>query len=408
MPVLPEYDCLIVGGGLVGASLACALATASLRIGVIEAVPFEQDLQPSYDDRGLVLAPASQRILSGLGLWAPIAAEATPIERIHVSDRGRFGFTRLKATEIGMSALGHVVVARTLGKALVARLSSHDTVDLLCPARLESLELQPAQVKVGISQEGRCLSLTTRLLVAADGGDSEVRRQFGIQTDIQDYRQTAVVANVTPERSHSNTAYERFTSTGPLAVLPLADQRCVAVWVVRTEQAVSLMALEEEAFLADLTARFGRRLGRFIRLGRRRSYPLRLTRATQQTGHRSVLIGNAAHTIHPNAAQGLNLGLRDVATLAELLIEAKRSGADLGGAELLRRYYAWRRPDQLETVGFSHGLAQLFYNDFLPLVVNRDLAMLAIDLIPPLKYKLMRRAMGITGHPPRLVRGLPL
>lgn len=408
MPVLPDYDCLIIGGGLVGASLACALAGRPLRIGVVEAVPFAADLQPSYDDRGLVIAPASQRILSGLGLWEAIAAEATPIERIHVSDRGRFGFTRLKAAEIGMPALGHVVVARSLGQALLSRLSSCNTIDLLCPARLEGVELQPAQVRISISQGQQLFNLTTRLLVAADGGDSEVRRLLGIEADVRDYRQTAVVANVTPERAHGNTAYERFTSSGPLAVLPLGGQRCVVVWAAQAEEASTLMALEEQAFLAGLTERFGRRLGRFVKLGHRRSYPLRLIRARQQTGHRYAIIGNAAHSIHPNAAQGLNLGLRDVATLAELLIEAKGSGADPGRAEILRRYCTLRRRDHFETIGLSHGLAQLFYNDFWPLVISRDLAMLTIDLIPPLKHELMRRAMGITGHQPRLVRGLPL
>ncbi len=433
MPVPPEYDCLIIGGGLVGASLACALTSAPVRIGVVEAVPPQAELQPSYDDRGLVLAPASQRILAGLGLWGTIAAEATPIERIHVSDRGRFGFTRMEAAQVGMPALGHVVVARTLGQALLARLSGCSTVDLLCPAHLTGVELQPAQVKVSLSLCGEGVSLTTRLLVAADGGDSEVRRLLGIQAEVRDYRQTAVVANVTPERSHRNTAFERFTSTGPLAVLPLggvrgegpppsptpvvrgregvgvrSEERCVVVWAVPTEEAPTLMSLAEGAFLEGLTERFGRRLGRFVKLGSRRSYSLRLIRARQQTGHRFAIIGNAAHTIHPNAAQGLNLGLRDVVTLAELLIEASRAGTDLGGAEVLSRYSAWRRRDHIETMGLSHGLAQLFYNDFLPLVISRDLMMLAIDLLPPLKWRLMRRAMGITGRQPRLVRGLPL
>ncbi|MCI0407861.1 MAG: FAD-dependent monooxygenase, partial [Acidobacteria bacterium] len=177
---------------------------------------------------------------------------------------------------------------------------------------------------------------------------------------------------------------------------------------VPTEEAPTLMSLAEGAFLEGLTERFGRRLGRFVKLGSRRSYSLRLIRARQQTGHRFAIIGNAAHTIHPNAAQGLNLGLRDVVTLAELLIEASRAGTDLGGAEVLSRYSAWRRRDHIETMGLSHGLAQLFYNDFLPLVISRDLMMLAIDLLPPLKWRLMRRAMGITGRQPRLVRGLPL
>jgi 2-octaprenyl-6-methoxyphenol hydroxylase len=408
MSVPPEYECLIVGGGLVGASLACALSAEPLRIGLVEAVPFQAEAQPSYDDRGLVLAPASQRILAGLGLWQALAAEATPIKRIHISDRGHFGFTHMEAAHLGVPALGHVVVARLLGKALLSHLSSADQVDLLCPAHLERVELEPAQVRVALSQNGQHRHLTTRLLVAADGGESELRRWLGIKTDIKDYRQTAVVANVTPERVHDYTAYERFTSSGPLALLPLAGQHCVVVWGTSTEAARTLMTLADEAFLEGLTERFGRRLGRFVKAGRRRSYPLLFIRARQQTGHRFAILGNAAHTLHPNAAQGLNLGLRDVAMLAELLIQTHRCGGDIGSAGVLARYVSLRRADQCQVIRFSDTLARLFYNDFPPFVVGRDLAMLAIDLFPPLKRQLMRRAMGISGRQPRLVRGLPL
>jgi 2-octaprenyl-6-methoxyphenol hydroxylase len=403
-----DYDALIIGGGMVGASLASALGGERLKLGLVEAVPFQSDSQPSYDDRGLVLAPASQRVFAGIGIWPDLSRNVTPIRRIHVSDRGHFGFTHLDAAELGVSALGHVAVARDIGQALLSRLAALDNVDLLCPARLESVEIHPDYAEATVSEGDHTRTLTTRLLIAADGSNSRIRELLNIEADLKDYRQTAVVANVTPERAHDFTAYERFTSTGPLAVIPSTGQRCVVVWGVRTEEAEPLLALDDETFLKKLTERFGGRLGRFLKVGRRRAYPLRLIRPHRQVGPRFALIGNAAHAIHPNAAQGLNLGLRDVATLAEVLAEASRAGKDPGNEALLQTYADRRQHDHWQTIALSDGLTRLFYNDFPPLVVTRNLAMLAIDLIPPLKRDLVRRAMGLTGHQPRLVRGLSL
>lgn len=403
-----DYDVLIIGGGMVGASLACALASQPLRIGVVEAVPFQDEGQPSYDDRGLALALSSQRVLAALGLWDRISEEANPIRRVHVSDRGHFGFVRMDAGMVGVDALGYVVLARLLGKVLSENLISFANVDLFCPARLHAIHLGEERVELSVQLNGDCVSLKTRLVVGADGTNSKVRQALGTETRERDYGQTAIVANVTLERPHRDTAYERFTETGPLALLPLSDGCSALVWTVASAEADRILAMDEQSCLSNLEKCFGGRLGRFLRIGQRKSYPLCMIEAEQQAGPRIVVLGNAAHTVHPNAAQGFNLGLRDVAALAEVISDAIRAGEDPGSEQCLKQYVASRRSDQRRVIAFTNGLASLFYNDYLSRIMVRDIGMLAVDLIPPLKRQFMRQAMGLFGRQPRLVRGLAL
>lgn len=409
MTAAVEFDCVIVGGGLVGASLACALGGEGLRLAVLEVAPDSVPAPPSYDDRGLALSPSSQRVLQGLGLWEQLRAESTPILRIHVTERGRFAFARLQAAELGIEALGYVVVARALGAILSQRLGQLDNVQLLRSAKPSRIELHPNRIDVSINQGLHGVrTLSARLLIAADGGDSQTRALLGIESRWHDYRQTAVVATVSPERPHHGTAYERFTSSGPLALLPMTEQRCVAVWTVRSEQAEALLHLDDSAYQEGLLEHSGGYLGGFQPVGSRRAYPLHLIQAQRIVGPRAAVVGNAAHTLHPNAAQGLNLGLRDVATLAELVVDAFRQGADMGDPQLLKTYADLRRDDQGRVLRLSDGLARLFYNEFVPVILLRDAAMVAVDLLPPLKSALARRAMGLVGRQPRLACGLPL
>ncbi len=404
----PDFDCLIVGGGLVGAGLARALRDQPIKIGVIEAVPTSADVQPSYDDRGLGVAPASQRILQGIGLWDELKAEATPIKNIHITDRGHFGATRISAEKLGVEQLGHIVIGRALGEVLQKSLTTAANTEFICPASITSVENNPDHIKVEIKESDHIRTVTTKLLIAADGGFSQVREILGVSTETKEYDQTAIVTNVSPEIPHNNTAFERFTSTGPLALLPSSDQRCVVVWTTKTDQANEIMQLDEEEFLQQLGKRFGHRLGKFVKMGQRRSYPMRLIKAKKLTGSRFAILGNAAHTIHPNAAQGLNLGLRDVAQMAELIVDAIRNDKDIASPELLKSYAESRSRDHQQVIRFSDGLTKLFYNDNPFLITFRNLAMLGIDRFPPAKRALSRRAMGLAGEPPRLVRGLPL
>ena len=404
-----DYDILIIGGGMVGASLACALGSHGLRIGVIEAVPLTASTQPSYDDRTVALAYGSRRIFEGMGVWGDIARlGATPIEKIHISDRGRFGFTHLSCTDAGLEALGYVVENRVLGAALLARLQSLSDVTWLCPATMESLVFEADSAVVRVRQGDAVSELRARLVAAADGADSVVRAAIGIGYTRTEYGQSAVVTTVTIGQPHNNTAYERFTETGPLAFLPMSENRMAVVWSVRTAEVDSLLGWSDPEFLARLQERFGDRLGPFTRLGKRRAYPLMLTRVGEHVRPRLALIGNAAHTVHPVAGQGFNLGLRDVAALSEVVMQARRDNRDIGDAAVLSRYADWRKRDNQVTSVFTNSLVRIFSNNFPPLALARNLGLIAVDLLPPLKRRLVRITSGLAGKLPRLARGLPL
>ena len=402
-----NYDLLIVGGGMVGASLACAVAETGLRIGLVEAHAFDSDGHPGYDARSLALAYGSRLIFEGLGLWQSMA-EATPIRHIHISDRGRPGFARIEAKELGVDALGYVAQARLIGAALMTRLNALDGIDLLCPARLDSVRLNADSADITLYCDDHKREVTAKLLVAADGAQSQVRRQLGIGALRWDYDQSAIIANVSPERPHQNTAFERFTDNGPMALLPLDHDRCALICTVPSAATKDLLALTDEAFIAQLQQRFGDRLGRFLKVGRRQAYPLYMTKSREQIRPRVAIIGNAAQSLHPLAGQGFNLGLRDVAALAEILVDATKTGGDIGHPSVLNAYADWRRWDRRRTIAFTDGLARLFINPLAPLRIARNLGLIAFDMFAPAKRFLARQTMGLGGKLPRLTRGLPL
>jgi 2-octaprenyl-6-methoxyphenol hydroxylase len=379
-----------------------------MRIAVVESVPQDSAMQPSYDDRVIALAWGSRVILEGMKRWAAIRSEAEPIQRIHVSDRGHFGCTRLDTRDSGVPALGYVVSARAIGRGLNEGLASETDLDWLCPARVRDVRMLPDFALVGLDMEGERREVRAKLLVAADGGDSPIRRHLGIRAQQWSYGYTAVIANLTPGRPHRGVAYERFTDSGPLAMLPMTEGRCSLVWTQPDAAAPELLDIDDETFLARLQERFGFRLGRLRRVGRRTAYPLTLKRVKETTRHRLVLIGNAAHTLHPVAGQGFNLGLRDVAELAEVLAEARRAGEDPGSAAVLNRYAARRRTDQRRVALLTDALARLFVNPLLPVQLARSMGLVALDLTPPVKHALTRQFMGLGGALPRLARGVPL
>ena len=422
-----DYDVLIAGGGLVGASLALALRDSGLRVAVVEPVAPQAESQPSFDDRQTALAPTSRRFFSHLGLWQQIEAGAEPIRRIHVSDRGHGGFTRLKAEQEGLSALGHVVPNRVLGAALTPAMQA--AADVFCPARIVDTHLlldgatasgDAAAVgrRVRIEMADGTRSLSTRLLVVADGMRSTTREALGVGLEERDYGQSAIISNLQSERPHCGTAFERFTPDGPLALLPAAGGAVSLVWALPHEQA-RVVATEwtDQAFLDRLQAAFGWRLGRLESVGRRHVYPLIAVTAERFATERAVILGNAAHALHPVAGQGLNLALRDVAALAETLgavaprarsVEVPAPApADPGAAALLERYARARRSDYQRTFTFTDGLVRLFSNTFPPLVAARNLGLTALDLFPPARRLLLKQATGAAGAVPRLCQPTP-
>ena len=407
-----DFDLLIVGGGMVGASLACALGGCAdaPRIGLVEAVPFDAASQPSYDGRASALAWGSRRILDGIGVWPRVeAGGAAPIETIRVSDRGHFGATRLAAREAGVPALGYVVRNRVLGDALAQRLAELPAVEVIAPARPLALTIEAERAVVTLQGEGGERKVSSRLLVGADGGRSAVRELAGIEARSRDYGQSAVIAEVRMTRPHRGCAFERFTDTGPLALLPLDERdRCSLVWTTRHDQVETLLALDEADFLARLTRRSGRLLGTALELHGRHAYPLALLLVDEPVRPRLALIGNAAHAVHPVGGQGYNLGLRDAVALAETVIDGLRGGRDPGDLTLLQGYASGRAVDYRRTVRFTDSMVGLFSNNLPPLTAARNAGLFALDLLPPLKRLLMEHAMGLAGRQTRPARGLPL
>jgi 2-octaprenyl-6-methoxyphenol hydroxylase len=396
-----DYDLVIIGGGLVGGSLACALSSSSLRVAVIEAVPPQIQDQPSYDERVIALSLGSRRIFETVGLWPDIAPEAEPILKVHVSERGGCGFTRLDQAEEGVEALGYVAPARTLGIAIRSALRYAPNVELLCPARLTCYRTHSDGVDLEVQLDGEPQRLRTRLLVAADGGDSMVRARLNPKVRQHDYGYDAIITTVMPDRPRTGVAYERFTETGPLAMLPMTGGRYSVVWTSRESETPDLLALSDRDFLERLQERFGYRLGCLGQLAPRRAYPLSFMLVRKPVGERVALIGNAAHTLHPVAGQGFNLGLRDVAALAESLMR----GADPGSPATLAEYLTWRGRDQLTTATLTDGLARLFTIPWLSVRAARGAALLGLDLSPAARHLVAKRFMGLNGRSPRRARG---
>jgi 2-octaprenyl-6-methoxyphenol hydroxylase len=400
-----RYDLIIVGGGLVGGSLACALGRAGLRVALVEAVANAARNAPCYDERVIALSWGSRRILDAIGLWDHLAWGAEPILRVHVSDRGHGGCAHLDQAEEGVPALGYVVPARLIGQAIQAQLGG---VDVLCPARLIGFRLQEDRVDVEVASAGESRLLSAALLVAADGGNSAIRQRLGFEALERRYGQDAIITTVTPDRPQPGVAFERFTATGPLALLPMTEGRYSLVWTSLETETAEILGLDDRAFIERLQARFGYRLGGLDRPGRRLAYPLKLMLTEHPVRQRLVLIGNAAHTLHPVAGQGLNLGLRDLAALAQIATDRVRAGSDPGIPAALEDYGRLRGHDQTRTGLATDFLAHLFVNPWPPLRLGRTLGLLGLDLVPGVRHRLAAHFMGIAGHLPRLARGLPL
>ena len=406
-----DCDALIIGGGLVGSVLAAAFSRAKLRTVLIEARDPKELGQASFDDRSVALANGSQRILDGLGLWEALVSDAEPIRSIHISERGRFGVSRILATEEGVPALGYTLENRVLTNAIWTDLSGEKYFTCIAPAQLKKITWNADAVKANVSLADGNQTITGRLLVAADGARSSVRKALSIDMIEDKYSQNAVVLNIKTEVHHNGRAFERFATDGPLAFLPLSRSRTAVVWTRPERELGRSMSLDEIAFRDELQNAFGHRLGKLTRIGARSSYPLARVRSKQRVGDRVVLVGNAAVSLHPVAGQAFNVALRDVAVLTEIINEERASQglqADIGGSKLLARYDELRRNDQRRVAAFTHALIRLFSYRGSPVAITRALGLMAFDLMPGAKAQLARHTMGLAGRLPRLARGLRL
>lgn len=398
------FDVLIVGGGMVGASLAVALQALPLKVGVVDAFAYGQPQQPSYDDRSIALSYGSSRIYQGMGIWQALAPQVEAIKHIHVSDRGHLGATRIYAEKEKVPALGYVVESRVLGNLLYDQLKDSG-VELVMPATVESVTQHDDHIELGIDHEQHT-SLKAKLVVVADGSNSSLRGKLGIQASHKDYNQSAVIANVTTEQAHDNTAFERFTPSGPLALLPMTENRYSLVWTQKTEDVEVVMSWDDERFLDELQQAFGYRKGRFIKAGKRSQYPLALIKTEQEVSGRAIIMGNASHALHPVAGQGLNLSLRDVAAFVDHLVLALKSKADIADTQLLQAYEQQRQADYKVTIPYTDTLIRVFSNENWMLGHVRAGGLMLTDRIPTLRQWVTQQSMGLNHRKTRLARGL--
>jgi 2-octaprenyl-6-methoxyphenol hydroxylase len=423
----------IVGGGMVGMTLAAATAGAGIPTTLIEAEPLPSMTEATYDGRSSAIAYGSQQVLAGIGAWDSLREDASPIREIRVSDGGwrsslaqtahespffvHYNSRDLPAGAIASGAqppFGWIVENRAIRRGLLKRLAETPNLTHIAPARVAEVQFQSGGAALRL-QDGS--EIRARLVVAADGRTSSVRRYAGIGVKEFGYNQTAIVCTVAHERDHHGVAHENFLPAGPFAMLPMTDSngtdadglhRSSIVWTEDPRIVSWLLSLDDASLGSEIERRFGTTLGTLRPIGPRFSYPMRLLLADAYAKDGAVLVGDAAHAIHPVAGQGFNLGVRDVAALAEALVDGHRLGLDIGSLAVLENYARWRRFDNLLLTGFTDGLVRLFSNDLPPVRLARDLGFFAFNLAKPLKRMAMRHAMGVVGDLPRLVRGLPL
>ncbi len=392
------FDIIIVGGGMVGASLAILLAQANKQwsIALIESQVLSSDddahYQPNFDARSTALSRGSIDIFQQLGLWQTLQEHTTDISRVHISDKGHLGGALIKADK----PVGAVIENAWLGSVLLQQLPRYSNLTVIAPAQVESLQPQKDGYQLSVKRGDEALLLTTSLCLICDGAESRLRHAVGIEADRVDYQQQAIIANVELSQAHQGVAYERFTNSGPMALLPLGEshnaRHAALVWTLPTEQAAQVIRLADADFLAQLQQLFGHRLGRLVKVGQRHSYPLQLIIAREQVRTHLALMGNAAHFLHPVAGQGFNLALRDCAILVDELLMAQNQ--PLGQLPMLQRYQQRQNFDQKATIGFSHAISQIFTNSSLPFAALRALGFIGLECVPPAKQALAEQTMG--------------
>lgn len=377
-----HFNVSIVGGGMVGAALAVSLKNTALQVALIESTVMDA----SNDSRLIALNDSSVCFFQNIGIWHALKSHATPIEQIHVSHRGHFGITRIDCHELNMRSLGYVVPAKYINLALYSALTDANNVTLVSPATLHSLTQSQTGVSLGIISNFPTKTLSSDVVIGADGSFSTVRDLLEIPTEKIDYHQSALVTRTVLQRDHNNIAYERFLAEGAIAMLPLSENRSATIWTAPNDAIRHLMSLTDELFLKELQTCFGYRLGRFLHIEKRAVYPLQMIRLKQSLKQNVLLIGNAAHTIHPIAAQGLNLALYEVGFLATYL---QNNNGNLSFRHLPNDFL-----QDTFSKNLSHQLTWIFSTDFFVFNIARQVGMLSVDVLPGLKKRFALRAMG--------------
>ncbi len=402
-----QADVAVVGAGMVGGTLACALARNGIKTAVVDQLEPSVMIAPDFDGRASAIALSGRRLLEMIGIWPHLERQSGPIREIRIADGQSLLFLHFDHADLGDEPLGAMVENRHLRAAIATEMHRHpDTLSIIAPTTVTTMTSDADSATLSLD-DGR--EIKTSLVVSAEGRGSKLREWSGISVSGWRYAQTAIVATIAHERSHEGIAHEHFLPAGPFAILPLPDDgtihRSSLVWTERADAAASYMALNDSAFLMEISDRVGGFLGDLSLVGPRFSHPLGVQFASRYTSGRMVLAGDAAHSIHPIAGQGLNLGLRDVAALTEIIVDGKHLGLDAAHPEGIARYERWRRSDNLLMATVTDVLNRLFSNDIGPVKLSRDIGLAAVNRIPPLKRVFMRHAMGTVGDLPRLMRG---
>jgi len=399
-----DYDLAIVGGGIVGLTLASALKDSGLRVVLIEA---KEQSAAVAKGQAYAIHLISSRIWQGIGVWDKIRPGIEKFQQVRMSDADHPGIVEFYTTDLGEQDLGYVAEHQALLQPLQEFVRECGNVTYLCPALVIDKQYYPDAVAIDIKMGEQRQTIRTKLLVAADGARSPIRSSSGIKTRGWQYWQSCIVAFVKPEKSHNHTAYEKFWSSGPLAILPLPGNRCRIVWTAPHEEAKAICALDDEQFLAELTKRYGNQMGKLELQGDRFIFPVQLMQSDKYVLPRLALVGDAAHTCHPVGGQGLNLGIRDAAALAQVLQAAHTTGKDIGDIRILQRYERWRKRENLTILGFTDLLDRMFSNNFLLLVILRRFGLSMMRRLPFIKVFALKLMVGFLGKTPQLAQNQP-
>ena len=395
-----DYDLAIVGAGIIGLTLASALKDSGLSIVLIEAKPYSV---AAMKGQAYAVHMSSKRIFTGIGVWDKILPQIETFRQVCLSDADYPGVVEFQPADLGTDVLGYVAEHQALLTPLQEFMQNCPNVKYLCPAEVVQTQYQPDGVEISLKAEGD-RTIRTKLLVAADGARSRIRQSAGITTQGWQYWQSCIVAFVKPEKPHNNVAYERFWSSGPFAILPLPGNRCRIVWTAPHEEAKALVALDDEQFLTELRRRYGDRMGKLELDGDRFVFPVQLMQSDRYVLPRLALVGDAAHCCHPVGGQGLNMGIRDAAALAQVVQSAYNQGEDIGNLQVLKRYERWRKQENLTILGFTDLLDRMFSNNFLPVVIVRRLGLLMLKQIHPIKKYALQLMTGLRGRLPELAQ----